>query len=105
MCVTMIAGGLDTLPGNIIMFIAYLSSVHGQEIQKRALEEIEKVYPDGNAWEKCLEGEHVPYVTALVKEALRWVSAFRICLPRTSVRPITYEGAVIPAGTTFLMVS
>merc|ERR1712110_1315234 len=42
-CLTMVSAGLDTVPGNLIMGIAYLSSEHGQEIQKRAYEEIMKV--------------------------------------------------------------
>ncbi|SLM35401.1 cytochrome p450 phenylacetate 2-hydroxylase [Lasallia pustulata] len=72
MCLTMVSAGLDTVPGNLIMGIAYLSSPHGQEIQKRAYEDIMRVYPDGNAWEHCLTEEKVPYITALVKEVLRF---------------------------------
>lgn len=100
----MVSAGLDTVPGNLIMGIAYLSSAHGQEIQKRAYEEIMKVYPDGDAWEKCLVEEKVPYVTALVREVLRFFTVIPICLPRVSMKDIRYEDAVIPAGTTFYMV-
>ncbi len=100
----MVSAGLDTVPGNLIMGIGYLSSAHGQEIQKRAFEEIMKVYPDGDAWEKCLVEEKVPYITALVREILRFFTVIPICLPRTSVKEIRYEDAIIPAGTTFLMV-
>lgn len=101
----MVSAGLDTVPGNLIMGIAYLSSTHGQEIQKRAYEEIMKVYPDGDAWEKCLTEEKVPYVTALVKEILRFWTVIPICLPRVSIKDIQYENATIPAGSTFYMVS
>jgi phenylacetate 2-hydroxylase len=101
----MVAGGLDTLPGNIIMTIGYWSSQHGQEIQRRAYEEIKKVYPGDDAYERCLEGERVPYVVGMVKEALRFWSAFQISLPRTSIKPIKYQDATIPAGTIFYMVS
>lgn len=87
------------------MGIAYLSSPHGQEIQERAYEEIIKVYPDGDAWEKCLTEEKVSYVTALVREVLRFYTVIPICLPRTSTKDIHYDDAVIPAGTTFFMVS
>lgn len=45
-CLSMVSAGLDTVPGNMVMGIAYLSSPHGQEIQKRAYEEIMKVYPE-----------------------------------------------------------
>jgi phenylacetate 2-hydroxylase len=102
-CLTMVSAGLDTVPGNLIMGIAYLSSPHGQEIQKRAYEEIMKVYPNGDAWERCLVEEKVPYVTAFVREVLRFFTVIPICLPRTSIKDIKYEDAVIPAGTTFYM--
>ncbi|KAI5306654.1 hypothetical protein KEM55_008536, partial [Ascosphaera atra] len=102
-CLTMVSAGLDTVPGNIIMGIAYLSSEHGQAIQRRAYDEINKVYPHGDAWERCLVEEKVPYVTALVKEVLRFFSVIPISLPRVSVRDVVWEGAVIPAGTTFFM--
>ncbi|KAH7342305.1 cytochrome P450 phenylacetate 2-hydroxylase-like protein [Rhexocercosporidium sp. MPI-PUGE-AT-0058] len=102
-CLTMVSAGLDTVPGNLIMGIAYLSSQHGQEIQKRAYDEIMKVYPDSDAWEKCILEEKVPYVTAFVREVLRFFTVIPICLPRTSIKDIKYEEAVIPAGTTFYM--
>lgn len=101
----MVSAGLDTVPGNLIMGLAYLSSEHGQEIQKLAYEEIMKVYPDGDAWERCLVEEKVPYVSAFVREVLRFFTVIPICLPRTSTKDIEYEDAVIPAGTTFYMVT
>ncbi|OCL10493.1 cytochrome P450 [Glonium stellatum] len=102
-CLTMVSAGLDTVPGNLIMGIAYLSSPHGQEIQKRAHAEILSVYPNNDAWEKCLHEEKVPYITALVKEILRFWTVIPICLPRVSVKPMEWNGATIPAGTTFYM--
>lgn len=98
-----VSAGIDTIPGNVIMCIAYLSSPHGQEIQDQAFSEIMKVYPEGDAWERCLVEEKVPYVTALVKEVLRFWSVIPICLPRTSIKDIEWQGAVIPSGTTFYM--
>ncbi|KAL3601970.1 hypothetical protein FPOAC2_06261 [Fusarium poae] len=102
-CLTMVSAGLDTVPGNLVMGIAYLATPHGQEIQAKALEEIHKVYPNGEAWERCLVEEKVPYITALVKEILRFWTVIPICLPRVNIKDIPYKGAVIPAGTTFFM--
>ncbi|KAJ6167142.1 hypothetical protein N7470_002589 [Penicillium chermesinum] len=102
-CLTMVSAGLDTVPGNLIMGIAYLASEDGQRIQKKAYDEIMAVYPDGDAWEKCLVEEKVPYVTALVKETLRFWTVIPICLPRESTKDIVWNGATIPAGTTFFM--
>jgi phenylacetate 2-hydroxylase len=103
-CLTMVSAGIDTVPGNLIMALAYLSSPHGQETQQRAHEEIMKVYPgDGEAWEKCLVEEKVPYVTAFVKETLRFWTVIPISLPRTSIKDIKWHDVIIPAGTTFYM--
>ncbi|KAG6016087.1 hypothetical protein E4U54_002330 [Claviceps lovelessii] len=102
-CLTMVSAGLDTVPGNIVMGMAYLSTPEGQAVQAKALKAIYDVYPDGDAWEKCLVEEKVPYLTAFVKETLRYWTVLPICLPRTSVEDIRYKDAVIPAGTTFLM--
>lgn len=102
-CLTMVSAGLDTVPGNLIMCIAYLSSPHGQEIQARALDEINKIYPNNDSWERSLHEEKVPYITALVKETLRFWSVIPICLPRTSTKDIKWGNAVIPAGTSFYM--
>lgn len=102
-CLTMVSAGLDTVPANIIMGIGYLSSQHGQQIQQRAFQEIQDVYPDGDAWYKCLIEERIPYVTALYKEILRYFTVIPICLPRQSIEDIYYEGIRIPAGTLFYM--
>lgn len=100
----MVSAGLDTVPGNLIMAMAHLSTSEGQAVQAKALKAIEEVYPNGEAWEKCLVEEKVPYVTALVKESLRYWTVIPICLPRTNIKDIPYEGSVFPAGTTFFMV-
>lgn len=101
----MVSAGLDTVPGNIVMGMAYLSTKEGQAIQAKALQAIQDVYPNGDAWEKCLIEEKVPYVTALVKETLRFWTVIPICLPRTNIKDIPYKDSVVPAGTVFFMVS
>lgn len=100
---SMVSAGLDTVPGNLVMGIAYLSSPHGQEMQQRTLDEINKQYPDGDAWKQCVYEEKVTYITAMVKEILRFWSVIPICLPRVNVKPIKWNGAVIPPGTSFYM--
>lgn len=100
----MVSAGLDTVPVNLIMGVAYLASEDGSRIQRKAYNEIMAVYPNGDAWEKCLTEEKVPYITALVKETLRFWTVIPICLPRESTKDIDYNGARIPAGTAFYMV-
>ncbi|GAM82515.1 hypothetical protein ANO11243_004970 [Dothideomycetidae sp. 11243] len=102
-CLTMVSAGLDTVPGNLSMGLAYLASPQGQAIQSRALSEINSTYPENDAWERCLHEEKVPYISALVKEVLRFWTVIPINLPRVSIRDIPWENAIIPAGTTFYM--
>jgi phenylacetate 2-hydroxylase len=99
----MVSAGLDTVPGNLIMGLAVLCTPQGAAIQKKAYAEIQKAYPDGDAWSRCLEEEKIPYITAFYKEVLRYWTVIPICLPRISIRDIPYEGTTIPAGTTFYM--
>lgn len=63
----MVAAGLDTLPGNINMTIAYLSSAHGQEIQARMYDEIIKSYPGEDPWHACLIEEKSEFIVSFVK--------------------------------------
>jgi phenylacetate 2-hydroxylase len=105
LCLTMVSAGIDTVPGNMIMGLGYLAwAPDGREMQERAYQEIMNVYPrDGEAWEACLHEEKVPYITALVKEILRFWTVIPISLPRTSLKDIKWKDATIPAGTTFYM--
>lgn len=103
-CLTMIAGGLDTTPACILLGIAILSGPQGPTLQQRMLDEINKVYPEGDAWRKCLDEEKVEYVSAFSKEVLRFWTVIPMSLPRVSIKDVKYQGACIPAGTTFLMV-
>ena len=66
-CLTMVAAGLDTLPGNINMTLAYLSSPHGQEVQDRAYGEIISSYPGEDPWELCLKEERSEFMQSFVK--------------------------------------
>ena len=99
----MVSAGLDTVPSNLIMGLASMSSPDGQKIQARAAAEIQSAYPNGDAWHQCLHEEKIPYITALYKEVLRYWTVIPISLPRVSTKPIRYADAVIPAGTTFYM--
>jgi phenylacetate 2-hydroxylase len=99
----MVSAGLDTVPSNLIMLIALLSSPSHAHIQSTAYSAILAAYPSNTAWRACLLEEKIPYITALVKETLRWATVIPICLPRLSVKPVGYGGAVIPEGTTLYM--
>lgn len=101
----MIAGGLDTTPACILLGVAILSGPQGALLQKRLLGEIYSTYAENTAWEKCLEDERCEYVKAFCKEVLRFWTVIPMSLPRVSIKDVVWQGATIPAGTTFLMVS
>ncbi|KAK4940469.1 hypothetical protein LTR10_019453 [Elasticomyces elasticus] len=103
-CVSMVAGGLDTTPASILFGIASLSSPEGQQIQERLYNEINDIYPDGDGWQKCLVEDKLKYMTAFCKEVLRFWTVMPSSLPRVNTKDIQWNGATIPAGTTFLMV-
>lgn len=100
----MVAAGLDTLPSNMSMAVAYLSSPHGQELQSIAHAELMKAYPDGDAWEECVRDERCAWMVAFVKEVLRYWSTVNMSFTRESVKEVVYQGATIPAGTPFFLV-
>lgn len=100
----MIAGGLDTTPACMLLGTAILSGPQGASLQGRLLDEIHNTYPDGDAWGKCLVEEKCAYVMAFCKEVLRFWTVIPMSLPRVSIKDVVYQGATIPAGTTFLMV-
>jgi phenylacetate 2-hydroxylase len=101
----MIAGGLDTTPACMLLGTATLSGPKGVMLQQKMLAEINSIYPNGDAWEKCLVEEKCVYIQAFCKEVLRFWTVIPMSLPRVSIKDVTWQGALIPAGTTFLMVS
>ncbi|KAK5258399.1 hypothetical protein LTR20_005074 [Exophiala xenobiotica] len=102
-CVTMIAGGLDTTPACILLGVAILSGPQGASLQVKLLDDIQRMYPGGDAWRKCLEEEKCEYVKAFCKEVLRFWTVIPMSLPRVSIKDVVWQGATIPSGTTFLM--
>lgn len=100
----MVAGGLDTTPACILFGIASLSSPAGQRIQEKLYQEITAIYPDGVGWRQCLVEDKLKYMTAFCKEVLRFWTVMPSSLPRVNTKEINWNGATIPAGTTFLMV-
>ena len=100
----MIAGGLDTTPACVLFGFAILSGPQGASLQQRLLDDINTIYPNGSGWEGCLKNERCEFVMAFCKEVLRFWSVIPMSLPRVSIKDVVWQGATIPAGTTFLMV-
>lgn len=102
-CLSLVSGGFETVPSTIICGLGSLSTLEGQQHQIAAVNDIRRHYNTrAEAWEKCLIEEKVPYINAIVKEALRYYTVLSLGQPRRTIRDIDWEGKVIPSGTTIL---
>ena len=102
-CLSLVSGGFETVPGTIISCIGSLSTADGQYMQEEAVKDIMRYYPTmSEAWDQCLIEEKVPYVNAIVKEALRYYTVLPLGQPRKTIRDIEWNGSIIPEGTTIL---
>lgn len=104
-CLSLVSGGFETIPGTLTSCIGSLSTPEGQIFQERAFEDIKRHYPNlEEAWSKSLEMEEVPYVNAIAKEAGRYYTVSAMSLPRKAHQDIEWEkGVVIPKGTMVLI--
>lgn len=103
-CLSLVSGGFETIPGTLTSCVGSLCSPEGLAFQDAAYEDIKRHYPDvKDAWRNCYIEEKVPYVNAIVKEAGRYYTVSSMSLPRKSVTDIEWDGAIIPAKTMILI--
>ena len=103
-CLSLVSGGFETIPGTLVSCIGSLSTPEGQVFQDRAYEDIKRHHPDlKDAWANEFEAEKVPYLNAIVKEAGRYYTVSSMSLPRKTVSEIHWQGAVVPAKTMVLI--
>ncbi|KAF8958858.1 cytochrome P450 [Flammula alnicola] len=91
-----IAGGIDTTVSALRSFV--LAMVCYPEVQSKAQKEIEKVVglsrlPDFH------DKPHMPYLSAVLKEVLRWKPILPQGVPHTSTKDDIYRGYYIPKGS------
>lgn len=97
---SMVSGGLDTMVHTIMWTIGALA--RHPSIQETAYNAICDAHGPENPQDLC-EENRVPYITAFVKECLRYFSVLRLSLPRTAYHDINYNGIFIPKGTTIYL--
>lgn len=104
-CLSLVSGGFETIPGTLTSCIGSLCTPAGQAFQDRAFEDIQRCYPGGTSeiWLNSFKEEKVPYVNAIVKEAARYYTVSAMSLPRKTVCDVEWDGATIPAGTMILV--
>ncbi|GKT97535.1 cytochrome P450 [Colletotrichum tofieldiae] len=103
-CLSLVSGGFETIPGTLTSAIGSLCTPEGQIWQDRAYEDIKRHYPDmRDAWSSSISEEKVPYVNAIIKEAGRYYTVSAMSLPRKTVTEVNWNGARIPAKTMILI--
>jgi phenylacetate 2-hydroxylase len=103
-CLSLVSGGFETIPGTLTSCIGSLSTAEGQIFQEMAYRDIRRLYPDiRDAWRNSFQDEKVPYVNAIIKEAARYYTVSAMSLPRKMVSEVVWDGAKIPAKTMILI--
>ncbi|KAJ7251429.1 cytochrome P450, partial [Mycena rebaudengoi] len=92
----MYLAGFDTTRAALGTFI--LAMLASPDVQKRAQEEIDAVVHEGHL-PSFDDEESLPYVSAIVKEVLRWKPVTPIGVPHAVAVEDTYRGYRIPAGS------
>ncbi|RYP09137.1 hypothetical protein DL765_008562 [Monosporascus sp. GIB2] len=92
---SMYAGGADTTVNTVQIF--FLAIMMYPEVQRKAQEEIDRVV--GSQRLPCFEDRsHLPYVEAVVSEALRWHPVGPMGLAHVTTQDDVYNGYLIPKG-------
>jgi phenylacetate 2-hydroxylase len=104
-CLSLVSGGFETIPGTLTSAIGSLATKEGQVWQDRAYEDIKRHYNNDidAAWTDCFVQEKVPYMNAIVREAGRYYTVSSMSLPRKTVTEVVWNGAVIPPKTMILI--
>ena len=99
------SGGFETIPGTLTSVIGSLSTVEGQRFQHAAYKAILDAY-DGDrdaAWKDSVNEEKVDYISAIVKEGVRFYTVSSMPLPRKAIEDFHWHGSLIPKGTMILI--
>jgi cytochrome P450 len=89
-------GGADTTVSTLSTFFLAMSLF--PEVQKKAREEIDRVVGNGRL-PTFEDRENLPYVEAIVSEALRWHPIAPLAIPHVVEQDDIYEGFLFPKGT------
>jgi phenylacetate 2-hydroxylase len=104
-CLSLVSGGFETIPGTLTSVIGSLSTREGQAMQKAAYGAILESYHGDKdaAWDDAIIEEKVEYVNAIVKEGVRYYTVSSMSLPRKAIEDFHWHGSLIPKGTMVLI--
>lgn len=89
------AAGADTSVSTLTTFI--LAMTLYPDVQKAAQAELDALL-GGERLPEFGDKTRLPYVTAILKEVLRWIPVLPMAVPHRAVNADTYKGYYIPAG-------
>ncbi|KAF8874360.1 cytochrome P450 [Infundibulicybe gibba] len=92
------AGGADTVASALTSFVL-LMMLH-PDIQRQGQMELDQVI--GGRLPTFEDRELLPYVSAIIKETLRWAPVAPLGLPHRVTQDDVYDGYFIPKGTEFM---
>ncbi|TFK81999.1 cytochrome P450 [Polyporus arcularius HHB13444] len=95
-CITAFVGGSDTTFSTLEFF--FLAMSLNPDIQKKAQAELHSVVGP-NRLPYHADKDSLPYVSAIVKEALRWQNVAPFSIPHYTSEDLEYRGWFIPKGT------
>lgn len=75
-----------------------LAMIKYPEVQAKAQRELDRVLGPGHL-PSFGDEDSLPYLTAIVKECLRWEVVLPVSIPRQAMVDDVYKGYHIPAGT------
>jgi len=95
--IVVLSAATDTTGGTLT--IATLNILSDSDIYRTLMAELKAAFPDPTARLDFLTLEKLPYLTGVIKEALRlsWVVPGR--LPRVAAETVEFNGYSVPAGT------
>ncbi|OQV03852.1 hypothetical protein CLAIMM_08840 [Cladophialophora immunda] len=95
----LISGGFETIFSTAIITIGVLATNAGQKIQERAYKDILDAYATPEeAFEQAVDEEKCPYISGLVKEALRFYPPLKLLPARQTYKQFVYHGVTVPDG-------
>ncbi|KAF9022157.1 cytochrome P450 [Hymenopellis radicata] len=89
-------GACDTVSGTLIAFV--LAMVSNPDVQRKAQEEIDRVV-GRERLPQLSDRPSLPYIEAILREALRWQPVAPFGAPHVSTEDDIYRGMFIPKGT------
>ncbi|RPD62685.1 cytochrome P450 [Lentinus tigrinus ALCF2SS1-7] len=89
-------GGADTTYSTLQTFFVAMAMF--PDVQKKAQAELDAVVGPDRLPDHSDRAD-LPYINALVKEAVRWAPALPFSIPHRSIQDIVYDGYFIPSGT------